>query len=103
PQLRGRLHAREAADSIDWSAARPAKWAWLRQLHGRGLVLRADLQADFAAFAAAPPAEVAAYVALAAGNDAVVAQLHLFGQWLASRAPARFPGRARTPGLGLAL
>jgi len=103
PQLRGRLHALEAADSIDWSAARPAKWAWLRQLHGRGLVLRADLQADFAAFAAAPPAEVAAYVAFAAGNDAEVAQLHLFGQWLARRAWARCQDQARAAGLGIGL
>src|SRR5690606_27177719 len=103
PGLRPRLRELESARFVDWAAARPAKWAWLRRLHAHGLALRPDLQADFARFAAAPPPEVAAYVAFTAGDDEDAAQLHLFGQWLARTAWAQCQRQARGAGLGIGL
>ncbi len=103
PGLRDRLRRLETAELIDWSAARPAKWAWLRQLHARGLALRPDLQKDYARFAAAPPPEVAAYVGFTAGADSDAAELQLFGQWLARAGWARCQQQARDAGLGIGL
>lgn len=103
PGLHPHLRELESARFVDWAAARPAKWAWLRRLHAHGLALRPDLQADFARFAAAPPPEVAAYVAFTAGDDEDAAQLHLFGQWLARTAWAQCQRQARGAGLGIGL
>lgn len=103
PELRERLAVLETAEFIDWNPARPAKWAWLRLLHGRGLALRPDLREDHARFVAVPPPEVAAYVAFAAGDDGGAAELHLFGQWLARTAWARCQQQARDSGMGIGL
>ncbi|MGJ4803029.1 4-alpha-glucanotransferase [Luteimonas sp. SDU82] len=103
PELQARLRALEADDLIDWRAARAAKWAWLARLHADALPLRADLQQDFAAFAAAPPGEVAAWASFVAHGDADAASLQLFGQWLARRAWAQCQQRARGRGMGIGL
>ena len=103
PELQARLRALEAADLVDWRAARQSKWAWLEHLHAHALPPRADLQRDFAAFAADPPAEVAAWVAFVAGDRPDTAPLQLFGQWIARRAWAQCQQQARTAGMGIGL
>ncbi len=103
PALRDQLRSLEAAELIDWRAARQAKWAWLARLHAEGLAARADLDADFAAFRAAPPAEVAAWVEFVAGDDPGQAPLQLFGQWLARRAWAQCQQQASAAGMHIGL
>jgi 4-alpha-glucanotransferase len=101
PELHARVQELQLAERIDWVRARQAKWAWLEFLYRLLLPRRADLQADFQAYASAPPGAAAALAARAGADGG--AGLQLFGQWIAQRAWDHCQARCGELGLGLGL
>ncbi|MBD9368416.1 4-alpha-glucanotransferase [Xanthomonas sp. XNM01] len=103
PELELELARLQAMDLVDWTRARPAKWAWIDRLRMALPALSAELHDDYLRFAAEAPDTLRDFAAFAGRDTPEGDALQLFGQWLARRCWRHCQQQAHAQGMRIGL